>query len=55
VIFEAPPDTATSANPIRELLIACGFSIRPLVRREQTAHALENFVADKAGLAPAQA
>jgi FkbM family methyltransferase len=48
VVFEDSPDEAT---PVKQLLRAAGFSLRPLVRNEQSTHALANFVAEKPSLA----
>lgn len=47
VIFEAPTGSETTDNPIRTMIEAAGFTFRPLERREQTSHNLENFCADK--------
>ena len=49
VVFEAPNDflDSTAPNALRSLIVEAGFSIQKLERREDTAHALSNFLASR--------
>ena len=44
VVFE---DTPADDSPSKHILRTAGFTLSPLVRREQSAHALANFAAEK--------
>ena len=46
VVFEDGP---ASDTPAKKLLLAAGFTLQPLVRHENSTHALANFAARKAG------
>ena len=48
VVFE---DTPSDDSPSKHLLRTAGFTLTPLVRHEQSAHALANFAAEKSPLA----
>ncbi len=44
VVFE---DSPSDDSPSKHILRSAGFTLRPLVRHEQSAHALANFAAEK--------
>lgn len=48
VVFE---DSPSDDSPSKHLLRTAGFTLTPLVRHEQSAHALANFAAEKSPLA----
>jgi FkbM family methyltransferase len=48
IVFEAPNDFGAAGGALHDLLAAAGYRFRRLERRENTAHALSNFVAERA-------
>ena len=56
IVFEAPNDFLSAVRPadLHQLLASAGFTLRQLPRNENTAHALSNFVATRAGAPPSK-